>query len=264
MPPTAALGAWPGGAPGRGAGRTPRSRGLDDIGSAGATGRGVARAWLDRGDAPSDRSVAVLAPHGTEPRRCRRHVIPSPRSCAAPCRRWAVTSARPSMPPQAGSTGIRRPRDEGLASPLSVRPVLSRSSFDSLSLGSRCGTHLRARAGRSPLKRGRLARRRNRDVAAAFDVKRVCLAYSGGLDTSVILHWLIDNYDCEVVAYCRGRRSGGGARRAAREGPGDRRHRLRRARSSARSSSATTCFRRSGERRSTRAPTCSARRSPAR
>jgi len=33
------------------------------------------------------------------------------------------------------------------------------------------------------------------------DVKRVCLAYSGGLDTSVILHWLIDRYGCEVVAY---------------------------------------------------------------
>jgi argininosuccinate synthase len=33
-------------------------------------------------------------------------------------------------------------------------------------------------------------------------VKKVCLAYSGGLDTSVILHWLIDHYDCEVVAYC--------------------------------------------------------------
>ena len=32
-------------------------------------------------------------------------------------------------------------------------------------------------------------------------VKRVCLAYSGGLDTSVILHWLIERYDCEVVAY---------------------------------------------------------------
>ena len=32
-------------------------------------------------------------------------------------------------------------------------------------------------------------------------VSRVCLAYSGGLDTSVILHWLIDRYDCEVVAY---------------------------------------------------------------
>jgi argininosuccinate synthase len=33
-------------------------------------------------------------------------------------------------------------------------------------------------------------------------VKRVCLAFSGGLDTSVILHWLIDTLDCEVVAYC--------------------------------------------------------------
>ena len=32
-------------------------------------------------------------------------------------------------------------------------------------------------------------------------IKRVCLAYSGGLDTSVILHWLIAQYDCEVVAY---------------------------------------------------------------
>ena len=32
-------------------------------------------------------------------------------------------------------------------------------------------------------------------------VKRVCLAYSGGLDTSVILHWLIEQYGCEVVAY---------------------------------------------------------------
>src|SRR5262249_40162172 len=31
-------------------------------------------------------------------------------------------------------------------------------------------------------------------------VKRVCLAYSGGLDTSVILHWLIEQYRCEVVA----------------------------------------------------------------
>jgi len=33
-------------------------------------------------------------------------------------------------------------------------------------------------------------------------VQRVCLAYSGGLDTSVILRWLIEHYGCEVVAYC--------------------------------------------------------------
>jgi argininosuccinate synthase len=32
-------------------------------------------------------------------------------------------------------------------------------------------------------------------------VTKVCLAYSGGLDTSVILHWLKDQFDCEVVAY---------------------------------------------------------------
>ncbi|MCE2531808.1 MAG: argininosuccinate synthase [Acidimicrobiia bacterium] len=31
-------------------------------------------------------------------------------------------------------------------------------------------------------------------------VKRVALAYSGGLDTSVMVTWLKENYDCEVVA----------------------------------------------------------------
>jgi argininosuccinate synthase len=31
--------------------------------------------------------------------------------------------------------------------------------------------------------------------------KRVCLSYSGGLDTSVILHWLADRHGCEVVAF---------------------------------------------------------------
>ncbi len=33
------------------------------------------------------------------------------------------------------------------------------------------------------------------------DVKKVVLAYSGGLDTSVILKWLQDNYQCEVVTF---------------------------------------------------------------
>ncbi len=32
-------------------------------------------------------------------------------------------------------------------------------------------------------------------------VKKVVLAYSGGLDTSVILKWLIETYKCEVVAF---------------------------------------------------------------
>lgn len=33
-------------------------------------------------------------------------------------------------------------------------------------------------------------------------VKKVVLAYSGGLDTSVILRWLIEQYGCEVIAFC--------------------------------------------------------------
>ncbi|AYH42942.1 argininosuccinate synthase [Azoarcus sp. DN11] len=33
------------------------------------------------------------------------------------------------------------------------------------------------------------------------DVKKVVLAYSGGLDTSVILKWLQDTYKCEVVTF---------------------------------------------------------------
>ncbi|KXF82767.1 argininosuccinate synthase [Enterovibrio coralii] len=33
------------------------------------------------------------------------------------------------------------------------------------------------------------------------DIKKVVLAYSGGLDTSAIIPWLKENYDCEVVAF---------------------------------------------------------------
>lgn len=33
------------------------------------------------------------------------------------------------------------------------------------------------------------------------DIKKVVLAYSGGLDTSVILKWLRDHYHCEVVTF---------------------------------------------------------------
>lgn len=34
-----------------------------------------------------------------------------------------------------------------------------------------------------------------------MSVKKVVLAYSGGLDTSIILKWLIETYQCEVVAF---------------------------------------------------------------
>jgi len=33
-------------------------------------------------------------------------------------------------------------------------------------------------------------------------ISKVVLAYSGGLDTSVIIPWLKENYGCDVIAYC--------------------------------------------------------------
>ncbi|HLW70738.1 MAG TPA: argininosuccinate synthase [Candidatus Binataceae bacterium] len=36
----------------------------------------------------------------------------------------------------------------------------------------------------------------------AATIRKIVLAYSGGLDTSVILRWLKDYYGCEVVSYC--------------------------------------------------------------
>ncbi len=37
---------------------------------------------------------------------------------------------------------------------------------------------------------------------ATSDISKVVLAYSGGLDTSVIVPWLRNNYGCEVVCFC--------------------------------------------------------------
>jgi tRNA(Ile)-lysidine synthase TilS/MesJ len=39
------------------------------------------------------------------------------------------------------------------------------------------------------------------DTAKRGDVKKIVLAYSGGLDTSVILRWLQETYRCEVVTF---------------------------------------------------------------
>src|SRR3954462_2951100 len=37
---------------------------------------------------------------------------------------------------------------------------------------------------------------------AEHKIKKIVLAYSGGLDTSVMLRWLKEEYACEVVCYC--------------------------------------------------------------
>jgi argininosuccinate synthase len=56
----------------------------------------------------------------------------------------------------------------------------------------------------------------------AKSVKKIVLAYSGGLDTSVILRWLKENYRAEVVAFCadlgQGEEMGGLAEKARKTG----------------------------------------------
>ena len=39
-----------------------------------------------------------------------------------------------------------------------------------------------------------------RRIAMAETYKKIVLAYSGGLDTSVLIPWLKENYGCEVIA----------------------------------------------------------------
>src|SRR5215813_10338751 len=36
----------------------------------------------------------------------------------------------------------------------------------------------------------------------SMDIKKIVVAYSGGLDTSVILTWLKETYGAEIVAFC--------------------------------------------------------------
>ncbi len=52
------------------------------------------------------------------------------------------------------------------------------------------------------------------------DVNKVVLAYSGGLDTSVILKWLQDTYNCEVVTFTADLGQGEEVEPAPRQGTG--------------------------------------------
>ena len=47
---------------------------------------------------------------------------------------------------------------------------------------------------------------------------KIILAYSGGLDTSVLLSWIKETYDAEMIAFCAEHRAGGGVARAGGEG----------------------------------------------
>jgi argininosuccinate synthase len=50
-------------------------------------------------------------------------------------------------------------------------------------------------------RKSRRMMRKNKSRKPMSKVKRVVLAYSGGLDTSVILKWLQDVYQCEVITF---------------------------------------------------------------
>jgi len=43
---------------------------------------------------------------------------------------------------------------------------------------------------------------RREDKERKMEIKKVILAYSGGLDTSVAIRWLRESYGCEVIAFC--------------------------------------------------------------
>jgi argininosuccinate synthase len=45
------------------------------------------------------------------------------------------------------------------------------------------------------------SRKSQKRIMASHNIKKVVLAYSGGLDTSVILKWLQQEYECEVVTF---------------------------------------------------------------
>ena len=40
------------------------------------------------------------------------------------------------------------------------------------------------------------------ELVKMAEIKKVVLAYSGGLDTSIIIPWLKENFDYEVICVC--------------------------------------------------------------
>jgi hypothetical protein len=124
-----------------------------------------------------------------------------------------------------------------------------------------------SRGARAPRSRDRESRdstfhrRRKSDDEDSEAFGRAVLAYSGGLDTSIIVHWLKQRYGCEVVCYCSNVGQGGDeldglAERARRLAPISRRRGLAHD-----VSCATTASPRCARAPCPRAATCSAPRS---
>src|SRR3972149_3913227 len=70
------------------------------------------------------------------------------------------------------------------------------------STGRRAWSSIRRRTGSTPRRASSCTSWEADSGPRSTPVKKAVLAYPGGLDTSVILTWLIETYRCEVVAYC--------------------------------------------------------------
>jgi Arginosuccinate synthase len=118
-------------------------------------------------------------------RKCRAWLARCCNSGAATGRGAAAAFAHPTRNP-----GVRAP---------AARPLKPHTLHGphSLPLGTTCST-LSALSG---VGASRAARAAPRAAAVKGPVNKVVLAYSGGLDTSVILKWLKEEYDCEVITF---------------------------------------------------------------
>src|SRR3972149_150117 len=105
--------------------------------------------------------------------------------------RWCRSSASPGSPPWQAAAGggagrgLRQERGAG-EGVLSLDPAGSPPILPRFRRGIAEGAALAIKSG---------AR------TGGTTIKKVVLAYSGGLDTSIILKWLQETYGCEVVTF---------------------------------------------------------------
>jgi len=79
------------------------------------------------------------------------------------------------------------------------------------------GIKVRREPAKPTLSAPAIIQRRRKEPIMEHKIKKAVLAYSGGLDTSVIVPWLRENYGCEVVAFCSNLGQGDGELEGLRE-----------------------------------------------
>jgi hypothetical protein len=189
----------------------------------------------------------------TRPRRSRARTSSTPTSGC----RWART-ARPSggwpaLAPYQVDEALMALGARRLVPPLPARPA-RRGSDRRVIDGPRSPSGGRRRTGCTRARRADVAACSRTEVTVHMAKLKVVLAYSGGLDTSIILKWLQTEYDAEVVTFTADLGQGEEVEPArARPSCSASSPRTSSSRTCARSSSATSSSRCSAPTRSTRA-----------